>query len=310
MLEMKSFGDAKEYLEMYPDIAGNPYYSKNPREHYDKYGKKEGRNWDKPKTSSPAPGGVIGGLVAKVISEATKIATFVASPDEAAYLKRYPDIAGNPYYSTHPREHYDKYGRSEGRTWGTGSDQMVISTNIKPEISNIKVQEAQLKDKITSIQDRIKEINTFIKSKTAEILSINEETKKLKNDKKAIEGEIKDLETQILSASSGFSGFGDINSLNSTIKTLESLRDGLEKEVVNVQKKLDKANFDKQNAIADIDKATTLKNDAKNRLDAAILAAQSKIQELPTTIEELPVEELPVEIPQEEMSGFGLYVRK
>lgn len=35
--------------------------------------------------------------------------------DRATYLATNPDVAADPYYSLHPEEHYDKFGKSEGR---------------------------------------------------------------------------------------------------------------------------------------------------------------------------------------------------
>jgi len=35
--------------------------------------------------------------------------------DAAEYLRQNPDIAADPYFSLHPQEHYNQYGRAEGR---------------------------------------------------------------------------------------------------------------------------------------------------------------------------------------------------
>lgn len=49
----------------------------------------------------------------------------------AAYLKANPDVAANPYFSTHPLEHYQQYGMAEGRTWGATptAGTSTVSTN-------------------------------------------------------------------------------------------------------------------------------------------------------------------------------------
>jgi hypothetical protein len=39
--------------------------------------------------------------------------------DEQDYLNRYPDVASDSYFSTHPYAHYTEYGSGEGRSWGS-----------------------------------------------------------------------------------------------------------------------------------------------------------------------------------------------
>lgn len=39
--------------------------------------------------------------------------------DPGAYLQQNPDVAAHPYYSQHPEEHFEKYGRGEGRAYPT-----------------------------------------------------------------------------------------------------------------------------------------------------------------------------------------------
>lgn len=45
---------AQNYLQMYPDVARDPYYGSRPLEHYQKHGSKEGRTWG-PAMSNPLP---------------------------------------------------------------------------------------------------------------------------------------------------------------------------------------------------------------------------------------------------------------
>lgn len=40
---------------------------------------------------------------------------------EAVYLAHYPDVAADPYYKDHPRKHYEKFGRREGRFFRRGT---------------------------------------------------------------------------------------------------------------------------------------------------------------------------------------------
>lgn len=60
-------GNAANYLSQNPDVAADPYFSARPLEHWERYGKNEGRSWDIPEAprieqahSSPAPAPVMG----------------------------------------------------------------------------------------------------------------------------------------------------------------------------------------------------------------------------------------------------------
>lgn len=45
------------------------------------------------------------------LSELTGVKQF----DGAAYLRANPDVAGDPYWASHPEDHYQEHGRNEGR---------------------------------------------------------------------------------------------------------------------------------------------------------------------------------------------------
>lgn len=79
------------YLDNNSDVAHHHYFKDHPREHFDRYGRAEGRtahhSW-----------------YAEVID------------CDQDYLTRYPDVAADPYYGLNPREHFDREGRAEGRT--------------------------------------------------------------------------------------------------------------------------------------------------------------------------------------------------
>jgi hypothetical protein len=91
--------DAGCYWSAYPDVAKNTKYgivagAEAARQHYDTFGKNEGRVWGC-KDILPAE----------------------------CYWKRYPDVAQNKVYGRSAgikaaRQHYDKFGKNEGRKWG------------------------------------------------------------------------------------------------------------------------------------------------------------------------------------------------
>jgi hypothetical protein len=56
-------------------------------------------------------------LVADVYVQPTTTPTNTAGGfDASAYLRANPDVAQDPYYASRPEEHYNKFGRSEGRS--------------------------------------------------------------------------------------------------------------------------------------------------------------------------------------------------
>lgn len=52
------------------------------------------------------------------ITPAQTATTLAASDPGQAYLMANPDVAADVYYGKNPLEHYNQYGKREGRTWG------------------------------------------------------------------------------------------------------------------------------------------------------------------------------------------------
>lgn len=52
--------------------------------------------------------------------------------DSAAYLRAYPDVAADPYYSQHAEEHYNTLGKNEGRTLPTTAPSAEFGSYAKP----------------------------------------------------------------------------------------------------------------------------------------------------------------------------------
>jgi hypothetical protein len=78
----------KKYLEMYPDVARDPGFARNPWKHFQENGWREGRYWFDNET-----------VTKETIDD---------------YRNRYPDVART--WDNSILQHYLEYGKSEGRT--------------------------------------------------------------------------------------------------------------------------------------------------------------------------------------------------
>ncbi len=81
--------DGQAYLRQNPDVAADPFFSRNPYAHYVLHGQNEGRN--------------LGG----------------GNFDGQAYLRANPDVAADPFYGRNPFQHFLDHGLEEERDLGT-----------------------------------------------------------------------------------------------------------------------------------------------------------------------------------------------
>lgn len=62
--------------------------------------------------------------------------------DGNAYLQANPDVAANPYFAEHPEEHYQRYGRDEGRAF-TATTSMRGSLDAQKDLLGLNGADAQ-----------------------------------------------------------------------------------------------------------------------------------------------------------------------
>lgn len=77
------------------------------------------------------------------ITPAQTANTLAASDPAQAYLMANPDVAADSYYGKNPLDHYNQFGRNEGRTWG------VVSTPAAAPSSSQTMQDAFAKFRAT-----------------------------------------------------------------------------------------------------------------------------------------------------------------